>query len=444
MRIIRIILLYALDSHELPSAIGGIDLLDVSHGTDGVAIHLVKSDVAGYALEGNLPKSFVDLDGIGGTGSLQSLEGGEVTVVTHGGNSGDHIVAVVVGKAGLIGVDPLFEALIKVGGTAFLIEGGDIDLCVLALGSLGDDVGVPGIAGQQRNLDALRAGLFDDQRGGFGGNGSEEDVCVAVGGVGEIRGEVGIAIGEGIINHGAAQFLKGFFEIVAQADGIVVAQLGKAVSGLGFESIGGEVCKNGALEGIQEADAEVMGVAFGHGGVGAGDADDGDLRILKHVGSGDGHAGAIGTQSNGDALAYQAGGGGGALVVGGLVIYDNQLNIIGLAADFHGGTNIVSVLNAQGLLFTAGAVVAGSGLVDADLDNFVTRGGGGGGSGWSGGGTAAGAGAACNESHNHNACKEKRQNLFHVVPPFQGRIRPKFNGVREAETFVSPTATEKL
>ena len=54
---------------------------------------------------------------------------------------------------------------------------------------------------------------------------------------------------------------------------------------------------------------------------------------------------------------------------------DLQLDCVGLAADLYSGLHRVGILDAQGFLLAAGAVVAGSGLVYADFDDFIARGG---------------------------------------------------------------------
>lgn len=93
-----------------------------------------------------------------------------------------------------------------------------------------------------------------------------------------------------------------------------------------------------------------MGVACGDSRVGAGDADGGNACVLEGVRSGDGDAGAIGAQDNGDALRDQLAGCADGLVVGAFVINDLQLDVVGLAADLDSGSNGVCVLDAQDLL----------------------------------------------------------------------------------------------
>ena len=92
----------------------------------------------------------------------------------------------------------------------------------------------------------------------------------------------------------------------------------------------------------------------------------------KYWRAGDGHAGAVGAQHHAHALAHQLLRGGGRLVGGGTVIGVDQLDVVGLAADLHGGLHVVGVLHAQHLLLAARAAVAGSGLKHADLDDVFS------------------------------------------------------------------------
>ena len=165
----------------------------------------------------------------------------------------------------------------------------------------------------------------------------------------------------------AAQALEGLLEVGQEALVIVVAQLAQAVSGLGAQLLGGVVRKDRALEGIQEANAEVMAVARGDLRVGAGDADGGDVGIREILGAGDGDAGAVGAQHHGNARGDQLLRGGGSLIGGGAVVRVDQLHIVGGAADLNGGGLLVGVLHAQHLLLAARATVAGGRLKHADL-----------------------------------------------------------------------------
>ena len=164
-----------------------------------------------------------------------------------------------------------------------------------------------------------------------------------------------------------------------------------------------------------------MVVAQRHLGVGAADADDGDTGVAEGVGPGNGHAGAVGPQDHADAGGNQLRGSGDGLIVGALVVHDHQLHVVGLAADVHGGGDIVGVLGAQGLLFARRAVVAGRGLEDTDFHGVA-------------GGAAAAArtaaGAQGQYTHSHY---QSNHSSFHFFTSFSCLGRP----------FLSATLLEK-
>ena len=205
----------------------------------------------------------------------------------------------------------------------------------------------------------------------------------------------------------AAETLKSVDEVLDETAGVIVAQLVEAV-GLGHaQLIEGVVGQNGALERIQEADAEVVGVALGHLGVGAGDADGGDAGRLEGRAARDGDAGAVGAENDGAVGVDQLGRRGGRLVVRGLVVDVLHDHVVGLAADLNGRLDGVGVLNAEGLLLAAGAVIAGSGLEDADGDGiaFARR------------------AAAGGEGKDHYERQGKCKDLFHGILPPLGSYR---------------------
>ena len=200
---------------------------------------------------------------------------------------------------------------------------------------------------------------------------------------------------------------------MAQAAGVIVAQLGEAVCLLRAELLACEVRKNGALEGIQEADAEVAVHAVGDLGIGAGDAHCGDAGLVEYVARGYGYAGAVGAEDYGYVLSNQVGGRGGGLVVGALVIHYDQLYVVGLAADLDGGLYLIGVLNAKGLLLAACAVVAGSGLEYAYLYDLCAVCGSGGLGTLSGRLGAGGLGRTCCCGKCQHCDKEQGYELLH-------------------------------
>ena len=199
----------------------------------------------------------------GGAGGLDRLEGDIVSVVAHGGHSGDGVVAAVVALGAGVVVDVILDALIELRGTALLIEGGDIQLDVRALRGCEHLVVIERIGADEGDVDAEGAGLLDDLGGVGDGDGGEDDVRAGGLGLIQIGGEVGVVRGEGVGDDGAARGLKDLGEVADQALIVLVAVLAEAVSGLGRELVLGEVREDGGLEVIQEADAEVVVVAGG-------------------------------------------------------------------------------------------------------------------------------------------------------------------------------------
>ena len=93
--------------------------------------------------------------------------------------------------------------------------------------------------------------------------------------------------------------------------------------------------------------------------------------IAFEAAGGDGDAGAVGAEDDGDLVGNQLLGRGDGLVGRGLVILDVELDLVFFAANGHGRLDGVGVLDAQDLLLAAGAVVAGLGLEHADLYDLV-------------------------------------------------------------------------
>ena len=109
-----------------------------------------------------------------------------------------------------------------------------------------------------------------------------------------------------------------------------------------------------------------MVIALRDLGVGAGHTHSGNLCLCEGVGSRDGNAGTVRAQNDGHVLGDQIAGCGHGLVVGGLVIHHFQLDIVSLPANVYCGGFCICILHTQNLLLTAGTVVAGEGLEDAD------------------------------------------------------------------------------
>ena len=219
---------------EHPRAVGGVGGLDEGRVADGVTDG-VKGNGAGDAGVGHGGQSRLDLGGVGGAGGLDRLEGDIVSVVAHGGHSGDGVVAAVVALGAGVVVDVILDALIELRGTALLIEGGDIQLDVRALRGCEHLVVIERIGADEGDVDAEGAGLLDDLGGVGDGDGGEDDVRAGGLGLVQIGGEVGVVRGEGVGDDGAARGLKDLGEVADQALIVLVAVLAEAVSGLGRE-----------------------------------------------------------------------------------------------------------------------------------------------------------------------------------------------------------------
>ena len=98
-------------------------------------------------------------------------------------------------------------------------------------------------------------------------------------------------------------------------------------------------------------------------------ANGGHAGIGKGIGSGDGHAGTVGAEHDGNAGRDQVGGSRDGLFVGRLVVSRDQLDLVGLAVDLNLGANLVGILHAEVLLLAAGTVGTGQRLVNADFDD---------------------------------------------------------------------------
>ena len=126
---------------------------------------------------------------------------------------------------------------------------------------------------------------------------------------------------------------------------------------------------------FQEADTEVVAIARGDVGVGAGDAHGGDAGLVEYVARSDGYAGAVRADNSNNAAAHEIlrGGDGRGLV--GLVIDLNELDLIFLAVDRHTGDDLVGIARAEHFLHAAGAVLTRGGLKNADLQYVAFHGG---------------------------------------------------------------------
>ena len=359
-----------LDGFQNPRAAGGVRRLDVSGVADGVALS-VEGNGAGNAGVGDGGQSGHDGGLVAAVGLLHGLQSYKVSVVAHGGDGGDGVVAAVGSQRLGAGVDVLLNARIKLGSAAFLIEGGDVQLQVGALDGFQNHVVVQRVGAEEGSLNAQRRGLGDDLHGVGDGDRGEDNVRALALGLVQVGAEIGVAGGEGVGDDLAARSLKDLGEEGDQTLVILVAALAQAVGGLGAELAHGEVGQNVGLEVIQEADTEVVAIARGDVGVGAGDADGGNAGLFKLGAAGHGNAGTVGAQNHGHARADQRGSSGGSLVGGGAVVAVDQLDLVGLAAQSDRGLLAVGILHTQDFLLAAGRGVAGRRLKYADLDDLL-------------------------------------------------------------------------
>ncbi len=118
--------------------------------------------------------------------------------------------------------------------------------------------------------------------------------------------------------------LQNFLKIGSKARGIVIAQLGnhgRALRSVLVRVVG----HHGSLEGIDKANAEVVVVALGYLGVGAGAADGRDFAVREDLSGRYGHAGAVAAEHHADLFAHQLVGGVYSLGFVGFIIYLHQL-----------------------------------------------------------------------------------------------------------------------
>ena len=163
--------------------------------------------------------------------------------------------------------------------------------------------------------------------------------------------------------------LEGVDEELGQAHGVVVGDFADDDGLLGSHVLERVVGHDGALEGIEEADAEVEVVVLGDQGVGAGKADGRDLRVLEDGTGGHGEAGTPGAEHHVDLVAVdQALAGVGGFDLVGLVVGDDQLDLVFLAADGDRRVQALGQPDAVQLLGPAGGVGAGERLEYSELD----------------------------------------------------------------------------
>ena len=229
--------------------------------------------------------------------------------------------------------------------------------------------GLPAIAADERDVDAERAGL-EANEGGFGVETGDGD---DVGFEGAERSELGAEIffafvvfllGDDLATAGSEVLA----EDGGEADAVGGVDGGEEGDAFGFEGGVREFSEDGALEGIDETDAENVVADLGDAGVGRGDRHHGDLRILANGRGLEGVSGGIGADDGDDFVAgdefFDRGGG---LTLFRLDIFDEVGE--GATEDAALGVNL---LDGEEHAFAGGdaerGVLAGEGAVVAQFD----------------------------------------------------------------------------
>ena len=177
-------------THEIPCTAFRIRSLYESGITNRIAVLLVELDMSGDAVIGDSPESFIHCGRIRGTGCLQSFKSSIVYIISQCRNRCYGIVISVVREICRIRIDEFLDALVELGISALLIEGGDIDLNILALGRIQNNVGIPGVAGQQRDVKTLCRSLVDLIGSCLCGGRGEEYIAACIFGLCDVGSEI--------------------------------------------------------------------------------------------------------------------------------------------------------------------------------------------------------------------------------------------------------------
>jgi len=231
---------------------------------------------------------------------------------------------------------------------------------------------VHGVGAHQAEGGAQFAGLLHDDGAFSEVGGHEDDLGLFGDQFGELGSEVlvtGAVLEVG--HHFATQLLEGAGEEAGQAHGVVVGHVhehGGLAQAQVLIGIGGG---SGTLIGVDEAGAEVVLLALGHQGAGAGGTHAGHLGLFGHFSTGHGQRGTVGTDQGHDLVAFhQALDGVGGFHLVGLVVHHNQFN--GAAQHFR--HVLQSQLHTFQLELAAKGILTGQGQVHADLDGFSSQG----------------------------------------------------------------------
>ncbi len=207
-------------------------------------------------------------------------------------------------------------------------------------------------------------------------DGGEDDVGVGFLDLGELRGEVGIARGVALLgDHGAALFGVDLDEVVLQALRVVVVDVIENGGVLVAKVVGDEGRGDAALNGVDEADAEVvlLELAVLHGDllVGADGGHIGDLVLIEDGLDGDALAGGVGPDDGADLiLRAQALGDVDGLLRVALGVVADQLDLLAEQAAL--GVEVFDH-HLEGLAFAGaeGRLIAGERTHPAELDGVA-------------------------------------------------------------------------
>ena len=337
---------------------------DDGGGLGGVAVLVERGDPAGAGKIFRGGDGVAELRALGDARAADSVDEDVEGVVTEGG----------VGIGGFV-----FPA-----GLEFLHEGGDGGLLVFrgevggvvgAVERLAADLekllGLPSVAAEERNGEAEVAGLAGDEGGLLVVAGDEDGLDVGGLDGGELRFEILVAFAEFLLGHdGAAAGDEGFLEELGEADAVGAGDADEGGDLLGLEIIQGELRHDGALEIVDEADAEDVVAFLGDGRIGGAGGDQGDFRGLGERGDLEGAAGRHFAEDGDDFVAgEQFFGDGGRLAGLGLVVLGDEFELA--AEDAAGGVEFFEgQQNSFVLGLAKGGVFAGEAGEFADFDGF--------------------------------------------------------------------------
>ena len=232
-------------------------------------------------------------DGFGVVGAGAG-DGVENEVVAHVAEGGVH-VGILVGIGSLPCVGEGLGGGAHVGHVDVVGEGG-VQEAFHGLAADLDGVGiVHGVRAHHDEGAAEFAGLLHDDGAFSEVGGHEHDVGLLIDDFGELGGEVLVA---GIVLHVGhdltAELLVGALEEAAQAHGVVVGDVHEDGGLFHAEGLVGVGSGGSALIGIDEAGAEVVLLALGDEGAGAGGAHAGHAGLFADFAAGHGQGGAVG------------------------------------------------------------------------------------------------------------------------------------------------------